>query len=250
MIWQRNPQPQEFVYFGTKPSSVDVTRLRTEYANRRRRLAGSDLYSPFNRANLFALQQRQRNTLALLRSHGFYPLQGRHIFELGCGSGGVLLESLTSGATPFQLHGTDLLLDRVAEAHTRLPCLPLTCADGQYLPYPSNSFDLVLQYTAFSSILNDGVKSNLAREILRVLRPKGMILWYDFWLNPTNPQTVGVRPKEIRALFPSCTFDFLRITLAPPIARRLVPISWLLSAFLEKLTIFNTHYLVAIRPNH
>ena len=249
MIWRRNPQFQKFVYFVTKPSSADITRLRTEYADRRRRLASSDIYSPFNRANLFALQQRQRNTLALLRSNGFYPLEDRHIFELGCGSGGVLLEYLTCGATPFQLHGTDLLPDRVAEAHTYLPYLPLTCADGQNLPYPSTSFDLVLQYTAFSSILDDGVKANLAREILRVLRPKGMILWYDFWLNPTNRQTLGIRPKEIRALFPSCTFEFHRITLAPPIARRLVPISWLLSAFLEKLALFNTHYLVAIRPN-
>jgi hypothetical protein len=35
-----------------------------------------------------------------------------------------------------------------------------------------------------------------------------------------------------------------RLTLA----RRIVPISWILASVLERLTIFNSHYLVAIRP--
>jgi len=226
----------------------DLTRLRNEYANRTHRLAGSDIYSIFNPANLFTYQQRQRDTLKLLRRNGFYPLGEHTILELGCGTGGVLLEYLTYNANPACLHGTDLLPVRVEKAHARLSHLPLTCSDGQSLPYSNNTFDLVLQYTVFTSVLNDGVKANLAREMLRVLRPSGMVLWYDFWLNPTNPQTLGIRPKEIRLLFPNCTFDFHRITIAPPIARRLAPVSWLVSAFLEKLTIFNTHYLAAIRP--
>jgi hypothetical protein len=85
-------------------------------------------------------------------------------------------------------------------------------------------------------------------EAEHVLKPGGLILSYDFWLNPTNKQTRGLRMSEIRASFPNCQIDSRKITLAPPIARRLIPVSWLLSAFLEKLTIFNTHYLVAIRP--
>jgi hypothetical protein len=42
--------------------------------------------------------------------------------------------------------------------------------------------------------------------------------------------------------------DYDEITSAPPIARRVVPISWMLALFLESLKIFNSHYLVAIRP--
>jgi hypothetical protein len=76
-----------------------------------------------------------------------------------------------------------------------------------------------------------------------------MILTYDFWLNPTNPQTRGIRPAEIKQLFPNCSYEFHRITLAPPITRKLAPISWGLCLFLESLKIFNTHYLVAIRPH-
>ncbi len=228
--------------------STDLDRLRREYAGRQQRLAGSDIYSPFNLSNLFILQQRQRAALALLRRLGQSPLADKDILELGCGSGGVLLEYLGYGASPYRLHGCDLLLDRLHEAHRCLPHLPLVCADGQNLPYPAGAFDLELQYTAFSSILDDQVKANLAREMLRTLRPGGLILWYDFWLNPTNPQTLGIRPVEIRRLFPNCHYIFCKITLAPPLTRRLVPFSWSLALFLEKLRIFNTHYLAAIRP--
>jgi len=232
-----------------RPPSDDLNRLRAEYAQRRQRLAGSDLYSPFNIANLFAIQQRQRAVLNLLRQRGFNPLLGRSILELGCGRGGVLLEFLNYGASPESLHGIDLLPDRLKHAQQPLPHLPLACADGQHLPYPSGAFELVLQYTAFSSILDDTVKANLAREMLRVLRrPDGLILWYDFWLNPANPNTQGIRPAEIKRLFPNCHYEFQRITLAPPLARRLVPVSWLLAGLLEKLWLFNTHYLAAIQP--
>lgn len=233
----------------TKTADNDMDRLRKEYADRENRLSGSDLYSPFNPANLFIMQQRHRITLSVLRRHGFFPLLKQRILEVGCGTGGVLSEYLSYGASPRILHGSDLLSNRIKQAHAALPFLSLTCADGQNFPYARDAFDLVLQYTVFSSILDERIKAHIANEMLRAVRkPGGMILWYDFWLNPTNPQTRGIHPSEIRRLFPGCQFEFHRITLAPPIVRRLVPVSWLLCAFLEKLKIFNTHYLVAIHP--
>jgi hypothetical protein len=105
-----------------------------------------------------------------------------------------------------------------------------------------------MQYTALSSILDEAVRGNIALEMRRVLKPGGMILWYDFWVNPINPQTHGIRLAEIRRLFPDCVFEFHKITLAPPLARRLVPLSWGLALFLEGLRIFNTHFLVIIVP--
>jgi ubiquinone/menaquinone biosynthesis C-methylase UbiE len=230
------------------PEHSDVVRLREEYAERARHVDKTDRYSLFNSAQLFSIQQRQRAILRVLRQHKFYPLQGYRILELGCGSGGVLLENLGFGASARNLYGVDLLLARIQLAHQTLSGLPLACADGQNLPYISHTFDLSMQFTVFSSILDDEVKSNVARELLRVTHPGGMILWYDFWLNPMNPQTRGIRPAEIRYLFPNCKFHFERITLAPPIARRIVPLSWGLALFLEKLRIFNTHYLVTIQP--
>jgi SAM-dependent methyltransferase len=140
-----------------------------------------------------------------------------------------------------------LLFDRLQDAHQALPNLLLACADGQALPYPETAFDLIVQFTVFSSILDERIKQHLAQEMLRVLAPGGLILWYDFWLNPLNRQTRGIRPQEIRGLFPGCACQFRRITLAPPLARCLAPLSWQLCALLEKLVILNTHYLATIR---
>jgi ubiquinone/menaquinone biosynthesis C-methylase UbiE len=195
------------------------------------------------------IQSRQRAVISLLNRHGFTHLTDHQVLEVGCGSGGVLLEYLSYGATPERLHGTDLIFGRVRGAQERLCCSLLTCADGQNLPYPGDTFDLVLQYTVFSSILDDLVKTNLAQEMLRVLhKAGGIIVWYDFWTNPINPQTRGVRKAEIRRLFPGCQFEFRRITLAPPLARLLAPFWWALAGILETLQLFNTHYLVAISP--
>ena len=231
-----------------KAIEPDISRLRAEYERRQQRLKHSRIYSLFNPATLFIQQQRERAVLSLLKRHGIYQLSNKTILEVGCGKGDVLVELLSYGASVRNISGVDLLLDRLQEARQRLPCQALVCADGQHLPYREHTFDLVLQYTAFSSILDQQVKMNLASEMLRVLRPNGMILWYDFWLNPTNGQTRGIRPPEIRRLFPGCCYDFCRITLAPPLVRKLVPRLLLICYFLEYLQLFNTHYLVAIRP--
>jgi len=230
------------------PEHPDLQRLRSEYERRSNDAAGNDLYSHQNPGQLYAIQQRQRAVLRCFRKNGFHAFEYARILELGCGTGGVLLEMLSTGAALGRLHGTDLIFDRVTAAHGRVASLQLTCADGQALPYPANSFDLSMQFTVFSSILAQDIRVNMARELLRVTRPGGMILWYDFWINPFNPQTRGIRPGEIRNLFPECRIDFERITLAPPLARRLAKFSWGLCLFLESLKIFNTHFLAAIHP--
>ncbi len=227
----------------------DITRLRNEYENRKRRLAGNDMYSWFNQANLFTLHERQRAVLRALKQNDLTDLHRYQILEMGCGGGGVLTEYLGFGALPKNLYGVDLLFDRLLHAKRGLPGSNFANANGQHLPFPSGVFDLVLQYTAFSSILDSDLRQEISRDILRVLQPNGMILWYDFWINPTNPNTRGIRPPEIRRLFSNCRFEFQRITLAPPIVRKLSSLSWGLCLFLENLKIFNTHYLVAIRPN-
>jgi len=130
-----------------------------------------------------------------------------------------------------------------------LPGTHFANADGQHLPFPSEAFDLVLQYTAISSILDPDLRRAICADLIRVTRPGGLILSYDFWTNPTNPQTRGFGPAEIRQVFPDCSIEFLKITLAPPIVRKLVPISWGLAYFFESLWFLNTHYLAIIRPH-
>ncbi|MDI9566725.1 MAG: class I SAM-dependent methyltransferase [Brevefilum fermentans] len=192
------------------------------------------------------LQSQERALLSCLKEFGFQSLNQSKILEIGCGRGGVMLGFLRYGATASNLSGIDILLDRVVLAKQTLPESKISCADGQFLPYESAQFDILLQFTAFSSILDPQIKRNMASEMLRVLKPDGVILWYDFWWNPTNPQTAGIKPKEIKILFSNCVFKLHKITLAPPIARLIVPISWALAVILESLKVFNSHYLAII----
>lgn len=222
--------------------------MQAEYKNRGRRLIESDIYSPFNPSYLFMLQQRQRAVISMLKRKGIDDLSNLRILEVGCGQGGVLSEYLRLGANPEMLTGVDLLEKRLRQARRRLPNSRLALADGALLPFPSNSFDLVLQYTAISSVLDASTRQMILTNMYRVLKPDGLILSYDFWLNPTNKQTRGLRMDEIRASLPTCKINYRTITLAPPIARRIVPISWWLGIFLENLVLLNTHHLVAIRP--
>ena len=184
------------------------------------------------------------------KRQGIDDLSSLRILEVGCGAGGVLIEYLGLGVLPENLVGIDLLEDRLKSAHRYLPSSLLTQADGAHLPFPSHRFDLVLQYTAISSVLDAEIRRQMFTEMLRVLNPNGLILSYDFWFNPLNKQTRGLLLTEIRDAVPGCNIEYKKITLAPPISRKLVPVSWLLSALIEKVTLFNSHYLTVIRPRN
>jgi ubiquinone/menaquinone biosynthesis C-methylase UbiE len=210
--------------------------------------AKREKYSRFDPSYLFLMQQTERSTINLLLQQGISAIDELKILEIGCGSGGILLDFQGFGADTANLFGIDIAIERLGAGHYRNPRFNLAGADGGCLPFCSDSFDLVLQYTAFTSMLDAGTRMRAAQEMMRVVKkPDGLIVWYDFWINPTNPNTHPIRTAEIRNLFPECSCDFHKVTLAPPISRRIVPISWIAALILEKFKVFNSHQLVAIR---
>ena len=224
---------------------LDVYRKRDEKARGKETFFGyADL------AQLFRAHQRYRATLLLLKSEGLHPLSSLRILDIGCGDGNMLREFLQWGAQPENLAGIDLRPEPVNYALSLNPNLDIRCGSASELPWPELSFDMVCQHTLFTSVLDGKMRMKISTEMKRVVRENGMILWYDFFYNnPANPDVRGVRKAEIKKLFPDCRYKFARITLAPPIARRLVSVSWGLCTFLESLQLFNTHYLAAIRPD-
>jgi len=63
------------------------------------------------------------------------------------------------------------------------------------------SFDVVTQFTVFSSILDPDLKEQVAQEMIRVTKPGGYILWFDFFVNnPFNHDVRGIGKREIRGL--------------------------------------------------
>ncbi len=100
----------------------------------------------------------------------------------------------------------------------------------------------------FSSIPDSGLRRQRRREVVRVLRPGGALLWYDFWVNPVNRAVVALGTDEMRRLFGRGPADRRRVTLAPPISRRLARHSLLACELLAKIPPLRTHWLALIRP--
>ena len=128
------------------------------------------------------------------------------------------------------------------------PGADVRLGDASALPWDNAVFDVVVQSTVFSSVIDAAMKWSIAGEMLRVLKPGGFILWYDFrYNNPWNPHVRGVGWREIKSLFPDRRRRLRRATLAPPLARRLVPLTWIGSLALEGLRFLNTHYIGLFR---
>jgi ubiquinone/menaquinone biosynthesis C-methylase UbiE len=243
MIWR------DFIFRALAPEASpgegEEARIREAYARRQ----GGTRYSWFNSGHVFMMQERERRLLALLARYGFASLQTKKILEVGCGTGYWLREFIKWGARPGNIVGIDLLADRIGEARRLCPkAVQLRCGSAAELPFPDETFDLVLQSTVFTSVLNSGMKQRMASEMLRVLREDGLILWYDYHVNnPSNPDVRGVKRQEIYQLFPGCRIELQRLTLAPPLARLLAPYSWLACYVLEKVPLLCTHYLGVIQ---
>ncbi len=226
----------------------ELDRIRSEYARRAQDPGLQELYSPFHPDVQFTGQTRERAILRLLQQVGLHPLARLDLLDVGCGGGGGLLDLLRWGADPARLHGCDLLPERVTSARRRLPpSSTLVVADGGALPYPAARFDLVLQFTVLTSVLDEALRRRLAREMWRVLRPGGAVLSYDFRYQGRNPSVRAIHPREMRQLFTEGEFISRRITLAPPITRRLVRWSWLACELLHAIPWLRTHDLVLVQ---
>jgi ubiquinone/menaquinone biosynthesis C-methylase UbiE len=189
--------------------------------------------------------------LRLLDQHGLMPLAGKRILEVGCGTGKWLRDLIAWGADPELIFGVELLEASAARARRLCPqAVTIECGNAAQLRFASGSFDIVLQATVFTSVLDEDMKRAMAAEMLRVLRPQGVILWYDFFLkNPRNPYVQPVTQGDIRQLFPGCSLELQRVSLAAPLARLLAPRSWAACSVLSRLPPLCTHYLGAIcRP--
>jgi ubiquinone/menaquinone biosynthesis C-methylase UbiE len=228
-------------------TGCDTVRISTEYERRARELP-ADFYAWNQPANLLLHQQAARGCIRMLHSAALFPLTGLRVADIGCGDGTWLLEFVQWGADPAALCGVDLRAERVESARRRIPQADLQTGTASELPWPDGYFDLVSQFTVFTSILDPALKRAVADEMVRVLKPRGVILWFDFrFHNPRNPQVRGVRAAEIRSLFPDCQVRLAPVLLAPPLCRRVTKWSWPVAEVLSALPFLRTHYAGLIR---
>jgi ubiquinone/menaquinone biosynthesis C-methylase UbiE len=183
----------------------------------------------------------------LCEAGGFRP--GQSLLELGCGTG--LVTEIVHRQSGADIIGTDISPELIAEARRRLPAVKFQVDDAQHLSFPDAAFDMVYG----SSILHHLVVDLSLREILRVLRPGGGMVFAEpnmlnpqifvqknvpaikRWLGDTPHETAFLRgpfARQLRAMgFTDVTivpFDFLH----PMTPRPLIPVVTAIGRALER----------------
>jgi hypothetical protein len=138
----------------------------------------------------------------------------------------------------------DLLPDRIRQAKAKFPELEFKTGNAERIDYEDGYFDLILVTTLFSSIRDERMAQGVAREITRVLKVRGAVLWYDFrYKAPWNRDVCGMPSWRIRSLFPALRPDLRQITLIPPVSRRLGGLGPTLYPVLSAIPFLRSHYI-------
>lgn len=194
------------------------------------------------------IEERQAIYRELLSELAGGDLASLRLLEIGCGEGGELGRMIAMGLRADHLVGNELLETRLAKARAALPAeVRLLGGDAGAIDLPDGAFDVVFQSAVFTSILDDALQERVARSMWRLVRPGGAILWYDFTVdNPSNRDVRGVPVRRVRELFPQGSMRSWRVTLAPPIGRRVAPLGRWAYRALRTFPFLRTHLIAWI----
>ena len=207
------------------------------------------LYNYTNHEIYLASQERERILIKWLHCTKLGQLSNLKLLEFGCGTGFNFLTFIKLGFNPSNLFGNDLIEDRIMKAKSILPdSVNLYTGDISQLNFSDNYFDIIYQSTVFSSVLNKDFKTKLASDIWKLTKPGGGVLWYDFiYNNPKNKDVKGIKFDEIKSLFPYGIFKKWKLTLAPPLSRRIIKIHPVMYNVFNIFPFLRTHILCWIK---
>jgi SAM-dependent methyltransferase len=194
--------------------------------------------------NHYAQAERELRYIEIIKSR-FDPIDEISVLEIGAGTGGNIFLFKKVGVPWGNIHANELLPDRFQILKEAFPLINAYQGDAAEMDLnPANLFDIVFQSTVFTSILDSDFKQKLATIMWSFLKPRGIVLWYDFiYDNPQNQDVKGIKKKEIKALFSEAKrITFYKTTLAPPIGRRVKRFY----PFFNLLPFLRTHMIAVI----
>ncbi len=189
--------------------------------------------------------EKLHHLLALIPFDGY---RGRRVLEVGCGAGVDLVRFARGGAI---VTGVDLADSAIALARANFEQQGLRgefhVADGEALPLPDHSFDLVYAHGVVQYTANP---SRLIRECHRVLEPGGLAIFQVYnrvsWLNALSKlMKVGLEHDDAPVLLKFSIGEFRRL-LTPFAKVRIVPERFPVKSRLHggwKGAVFNTAFV-------
>jgi hypothetical protein len=109
----------------------------------------------------------------------------------------------------------------------------------------------VAAITLFSSLPTTDLEMSVAREVARVVRPGGAVIWYDLrYQSPWNRAVHALDEERISRLFPGWKRGLRPFSLLPPLARRLGRATPVLYPILHAVPALRSHLIgVLQRPD-
>jgi len=150
----------------------------------------------------------------LLRLVDFDGYRGRSVLEVGCGAGVDLARFAKGGA---EVTGVDLAPSAIELARANFSQQGLRgrfeVADGEHLPFPDNSFDLVYAHGVVQYTANP---RQLVEECRRVVKPGGEAVFQVYnrvsWLNGLSKlMKVGLEHDDAPVLLKFSIGEFRRL---------------------------------------
>ena len=222
---------------------MELDQISQRYQRRHNNLE-PNRYSVLRPEVTKAMFDRNERIIRLLARYCPQGLGNLKLVEVGCGTGGNLLDFLRWGFSSFNLKGLELLSERANQARIVLPNEMVVEGDARLAQIEANSQDIVYQSVVFSSILDTSFQAELAQTMWQWVKPGGAVLWYDFVVNnPRNPDVRKVGIVQVRRLFPEGRLRYERVTLAPPLARLLCRVHPALYNVFNCLPWLRTHVL-------
>jgi SAM-dependent methyltransferase len=124
------------------------------------------------------------------------------ICDIGCGSGADLVSWRNAGVVESQLAGTELVPARARTARAALPDADIRVVSDFALPFSSAVFDLCTASLVLSTITQSADRRKLLMEMVRVTRPGGAIVVYDFAIRkPWNRNVTAISARSLRAMW-------------------------------------------------
>lgn len=199
----------------------EIQNIFERYERRKKESIGKNNSNNFY-FDHFVQSERELIYFEIIRSR-FDSLNTIKVLEIGAGTGGNLFLFKRLGLKWENIYANELLLDRFELLKETFPAINAYKGDACEIDEDlNNSFDIVFQSTVFTSILDSNFKERLAAKMWYLLKPGGIILWYDFvFNNPQNNDVKGIKKREIAKLFNELkNITFYKVTLAPPIGRK------------------------------
>lgn len=193
-----------------------TNKINEQYSKRDSK---SHLYHQSHYIN-FSQEEIKEVSEQLIRKY-FSDLSDLKLLEIGAGSGHNALMFEKMGIQLKNISFNELLEDRIAVIKNSFPNNKLYPGDAITLNFEER-YDIIFQSTVFTSILRDQDRKALANKMWELLKPGGIILWYDFiYNNPNNPDVKKVSVAEVKELFGAAkSWRVKKVTLAPPIGRK------------------------------